>query len=163
MSHYYEWKVENRNKIYENQFNCPFTRLSHWKIPIMSIKLQSASRVTRQNSNPERFRLEVMKTRRSSQLAKMMTYFRNLERSTASHEDLMHLGITVVCLPEADMLLTNEGPFRPHNSFGPVFIKEFSKWRHVSYMRALIHDKFVDYLKSMGFTGLGCIFPWHQI
>jgi hypothetical protein len=106
--------------------------------------------------------MEVMKTRQSSQLAKMMTYFRNLERSSYSHEDLMHLGITVVCLPEADMLLTNEGTFRPHNSFGPGFIKEFKKWRHVCYMHAQSHGQFVDYLKIMGFTGLGCIFPWHQ-
>jgi hypothetical protein len=128
----------------------------------MSIKLRSASRVTPQNSNPERFRLEVMKTRRSSQLAKMMTYFRNLERSSYSYEDLMHLGITVVCLPEADMLLTNEGPFRPHCSFGPVFIKEFSKWRHVCDMRAHSHGQFENYLKTMGFTGIGCIFPWYQ-
>lgn len=125
----------------------------------MSIKLRSASRVTPQNSNPERFRLEVMKTRRSSQLGKMMTYFRNLERSSYFYEDLMHLGIAVVCLPEADMLLTNEGPFRPHCSFGPVSSKNSVSGGTCATCAHIVMGSSRIILKQRGLLVLAAYFP----
>lgn len=130
----------------------------------MSIKLESGSRVIPDTIKPEKaLRLEVVKTARSSKLARMMTYFRDPERMSYSHEDLMHLGITVISLPQADMVLNNEGRFRPHCPFGPSFIKEFSKYTNVSYMRSNSRMVFENHLKAMDLTGFGCIFPWEQV
>lgn len=132
----------------------------------MSIKLKSASRVTEFNCLAEDdMTFEVMETRRSSKLARLMTCFRDPERMLYSYEDLMHLGITVICLPEADHLLTNQGPFKPHCSFRPTFIKEFNNYEsvHVGNLCVYGHTQFKVYLEAMGFTGLHCLFPWYHV
>ena len=151
-----------RNKNAECHLTPFLTQMFLSKIPIMSIRLESASRVTEFNcSADDDTTLEVMETRRSSKLARLMKCFRNPERRLYSYEDLMHLGITVICLPEADHLLTNRGPFQPHCSFRLTFIKELNESLYVGNLCAYGRMQFKAYMEVMGFTD--CVFPWYQV
>ena len=63
---------------------------------------------------------EELRTERSAKLGKMMVHFSQLEKHFFSRDELSRLGITFICLPNADMLLSNEGPFQPHSTFDPI-------------------------------------------
>ncbi|KAJ5800538.1 uncharacterized protein N7518_002606 [Penicillium psychrosexuale] len=88
----------------------------------MSLKLQNAAKMTPETAMEDTKDLiewEELRTERSAKLCKMMVHFSQLEKHFFSRDELSHFGITIICLPSADMLLSNEGPFRPHSTFGP--------------------------------------------
>lgn len=105
----------------------------------------------------------------------MMGYFRQPEKHFFSKDDLSHLGIIVLSLPGVDTLLTDEGPFRPHSTFGsniPVETKyEFpdrpeeeikSMSGPLACLGRISKDMFMDEFESKGF-GEYHFFPWGPI
>jgi hypothetical protein len=89
----------------------------------MSLKLQNAAKMTPETVMEDADYLiewEELRTERSANLGKLMVHFSQPEKHFFSRDELSHLGITIICLPSADMLLSIEGPFRPHSTFDPI-------------------------------------------
>lgn len=89
----------------------------------MSLKLKNATKLTLETAiedTEDLIEWEEVRTERSAKLGRMIVHFSQPEKHFFSTDELSHLRITIICLPSVDMLLSIEGPFQPHSTFGPI-------------------------------------------
>lgn len=117
-----------------------------------------------------------LETNSNPQLRKMMIYLRE-DQNLFSTEELSKLGVTVITLPAAESLFSDEGPFRPHPPFGTDktatctdgFAGESAENSGRSYMslpanlQSKSHEMFTDVLLSKGVYDLDTICPWRHV
>lgn len=140
----------------------------------MSIKLKSASICTWESdpSSDDLESLEELKTERSHKLGRMMVDIRDPQKQLFSYGELKKLGSTVISLPKADSLLSNEGSFRPHSPFTPdtpVKTKYWSEYNYrdvfnISSMEHMARDIFSYDHESKGYGKFeDIIYPWQEM
>ncbi|KAJ5609892.1 hypothetical protein N7528_009158 [Penicillium herquei] len=132
----------------------------------MSMELRSGSWITPRIGVDKWDRLikpQMMKTKRSSTIATLMMHFRQHAQLEYTKEDLTNLGIEVTYLSNADELLTDEGPFRPHWPFKPGVLKEAMHGKDVACLAVEGIQQFYDDITSRGFGSMGFWFPWRII
>lgn len=139
----------------------------------MSMKLQSASICTWETDPSDDLEsLEELKTERSHKLGRMMVDMRDPQKQLFSFGELKKLGSTVICLPKAESLLSNEGSFRPHSpltSDTPMKTKYWSEYNHQGVFRISAMERMAFHIFSYDheLKGYGkyddIIYPWQQI